>query len=115
MIFHPDPHFEFEIATGVDILIVQYTGPTTAGRLISAEDSTWNSAGISLRNVSTIEVARILLSIILGGGRTNAPPVESKYQLLHGCGPLNNIHRFGAPSLPLQVRGLLSVDSRTRA
>ena len=31
MIFHPDPHFEgkFETATGGDILIVQYPGPTT--------------------------------------------------------------------------------------
>src|SRR5258707_7098242 len=30
MIFHPDPHFEgkFETATGGDILIVQYPGPT---------------------------------------------------------------------------------------
>ena len=29
--FHPDPHFEgeFKTATGGDILIVQYPGPTT--------------------------------------------------------------------------------------
>jgi hypothetical protein len=38
MIFHPDPHFEgkFETATGGDILIVQYPGPTTGGRPIYA-------------------------------------------------------------------------------
>ena len=31
MLFHPDPHFEgeFKTATGGDILIVQYPGPTT--------------------------------------------------------------------------------------
>ena len=38
MLFHPDPHFEgkFETATGGDILIVQYPGPTTGGRPIYA-------------------------------------------------------------------------------
>jgi hypothetical protein len=36
MIFHPDPHFEgeFSTATGGEILIVQYPGPTTGGRPI---------------------------------------------------------------------------------
>jgi hypothetical protein len=39
MLFHPDPHFEgnFETATGGDILIVQYPGPTTGGRPIYAD------------------------------------------------------------------------------
>ncbi|WGR92654.1 hypothetical protein MTX20_32660 [Bradyrhizobium sp. ISRA435] len=38
MIFHPDPHFEgkFETATGGEIVIVQYPGPTTGGRPIYA-------------------------------------------------------------------------------
>ena len=36
MIFHPDPHFEdeFHTATGGQILIVQYPGPSTGGRPI---------------------------------------------------------------------------------
>ncbi len=36
MVFHPDPHFEgeFHTATGGEILIVQYPGPTTQGRPI---------------------------------------------------------------------------------
>ena len=36
MIFHPDPHYEdeFRTATGGEILIVQYPGPTTGGRPI---------------------------------------------------------------------------------
>ena len=36
MIFHPDPHFEdeFHTATGGEILLVQYPGPTTGGRPI---------------------------------------------------------------------------------
>ena len=39
MIFHPDPHFEdeFQTATGGEILIVQYPGPTTGGRPIYDE------------------------------------------------------------------------------
>jgi hypothetical protein len=38
MVFHPDPHFEgeFSTETGGEILIVQYPGPTTAGRPIYA-------------------------------------------------------------------------------
>jgi anti-sigma factor ChrR (cupin superfamily) len=36
MLFHPDPHFEgeFRTATGGEILIVQYPGPTTGERPI---------------------------------------------------------------------------------
>jgi len=45
MLYHPDPHFEgeFKTATGGDILLVQYPGPTTgetpifAGRFDMAE------------------------------------------------------------------------------
>jgi hypothetical protein len=38
MLYHPDPHFEgaFHTATGGEILIVQYPGPSTGERPISA-------------------------------------------------------------------------------
>ena len=38
MLYHPDPHFEgvFNTATGGEILIVQYPGPSTGERPIYA-------------------------------------------------------------------------------
>jgi hypothetical protein len=38
MLYHPDPHFEgvFHTATGGEILLVQYPGPSTGERPIYA-------------------------------------------------------------------------------
>src|SRR5712664_4832059 len=64
MLYHPDPHFEgaFHTATGGEILIVQYPGPSTGERPIYLGDSTWRRARRSPRSVLTSEASGPALS-----------------------------------------------------
>jgi len=59
MLYHPDPHFEgaFHTATGGEILIVQYPGPSTGDRSIYAGRFNTRSARRSRRRVLISEVS----------------------------------------------------------